>query len=309
MHAIAARRMHIVRSMPSTKTVSGLGFTAIIGSFVFAVACSPSVEMPETTCKTAKCKAAAAAAAAPASAAPQTLPAVAPPIPAVFDAGVDAAPLVTPAGAKPRVPPPNFACRDLTRCCSRIRSGIEKAACMAVAIAAKPSVCATAVIGYQILGCGHAPFQFGQNDDDGDGTPDFVDTEGDTDYSLDDYCAYYPGDEVCTSGGSSGYDSDPCMTNPNGYECTQDPWGASDPNFGYDPSYDPYGTGDPYNPGPSYDPYDPYGSGSGDPYNPDPSYNDPYDPYGSGDPYNPDPSYPPDDGSGDDGGYDDGWYW
>lgn len=169
-------------------------------------------------------------------------------------------------GGKPVLPPANLACRDLGNCCQKIKSTLERSACIGVASLAKPSTCATALIGYQIVGCGHSPFSLGSpgsHDRDGNGNPDWVDPQGDPDVSLEDYCASYPEDVDTCAGGVTGYDEDPCIANPNAYECLDDPF-AGDPDFS-----------DPSDPGDPGDPFDPFGPG--DPDDGDP---DPFDPFG-----------------------------
>ncbi|MBK6692999.1 MAG: hypothetical protein IPG50_12485 [Myxococcales bacterium] len=228
--------------------------------------------------------------------APITVYATPPTAVVAADAGAarDAAVAMKPDGGRPQVPPAQQACGDLGRCCSKIKSTIEKAACMAVAYGGKPSTCATAVIGYQLLGCGHSPFSLptggssgGTQDDDGDGTPDFVDPDSEADVTLEDYCASYPSDEVCTdvtTGGAGAYDSDPCVQFPNNFECQEpstDPF-AGDPDFVGPP--DPFGPPDPTDPFGPPDPTDPFGPPDPfDPFDPsDPS--DPGDPFGGFDP-------------------------
>lgn len=246
------------------------------------VACSPAVEPgAHVNCKkdpkNAACRGTSASVASSASAVTATtatpptgtVPVTQPPA----DAGAPRSDpgRSMPDGGKPQVPPANHACADLGRCCQKVQSSIERAACMAVVYSAKPSTCATAVIGYQFLGCGHAPLSFGSpgsntDDDDGDGTPDFVDPDSEADVTLEDYCMQYPTDEAC-DGGWSEYDNDPCLTNPSSFECSEDPFGPGDDFGDPDPTdpdppdpYDPY---DPYDPG---DPYDPYDPGDGDPW-------------------------------------------
>ncbi|MBK6696770.1 MAG: hypothetical protein IPG50_31940 [Myxococcales bacterium] len=247
-------------------------------ALVALVACSPSIEKPEYDGCSGKKKAACAAASASGSDDGGTT-LYAAPVPdaarIVVDAGSDAS-LRKPDGGRPSLPPPNFACRDLSRCCRAIRSSIERAACIAVVYKAKPSVCSTALIGYQLFGCGHQPFDIGGilpggfgsgYDNDGDGTPDFVDDNTPPPYTLDDYCAEYP--EECPAAGAATYDTG--WTDPGAPPPIDDPsyldFGPPvDPNANPDPSsfpdlgsgggsYDPFGTPDPGSGGGSYDPF------------------------------------------------------
>jgi hypothetical protein len=186
------------------------------------IACSPAVEKPQSSaCSGKKAKTPAcqpgggavldAGLVAPVPVAPATVP--------PLDAGRRdaAAPPMKPDGGRPVVPPANTACRDLGACCNRIQSTVERAACVAVVVASKPSVCATAIIGYQVLGCNHTPFSlgsFGINPDDqnGDGVPNWVDpqTPSTETYNLEDYCRDHP-EEVWSCGGS--YDA--CGLDPS----------------------------------------------------------------------------------------------
>lgn len=242
------------------KVVAGAPLV-VAALFASVIACSSSSEETPTSPR----KSASTGPATPYAQATQ-LPAPVPTAPpSSYDASVPPladAGLRSGDGGKPAIPPANLACRDLTNCCQKIKSAIERAACIGVSSLAKPSTCAAALIGYQIVGCGHSPFSLGSpaaHDKDGNGNPDWVDPQGDEDVSLEDYCADYPADVDTCGGGVNGYDNDPCIANPSSTECLDDPF-AGNPDFS--------------DPDPS-DPSDPFDPGAGDP--------EPFDPFDFGD--------------------------
>ncbi|MFO0668560.1 MAG: hypothetical protein U0235_02885 [Polyangiaceae bacterium] len=127
--------------------------TALAGSIVSftvasaVVACAPDVPQPEPRAtKTTT------VAPPPASSAETSLGALPPPVVAVPDAGAPKADAAAP--PKPNLPPANFACQDLTRCCAQVRNPIEKAGCLAI-VSQGAGVCANALIAFQVAGgCG-----------------------------------------------------------------------------------------------------------------------------------------------------------
>jgi hypothetical protein len=133
--------------------------TTVISITTFLIACSDSVEKPDTCGSNPGKKGCKKSDSTSSTANQMTGPAVAPPLPV-------APPTVPPdagrpdAGAsrpKPTVPPINAACIDLSRCCGQVRDTIEKASCVAIASQQQASLCANAMIAYQVFGgCGHS---------------------------------------------------------------------------------------------------------------------------------------------------------
>lgn len=231
-----------------------MGVVATAGLTTALVACADTVEAIDSCAKrpSAKgCKSDKASSPETTYASTTPIANTPPPPPAVPDAGAPKPPDAAVVGPKPKVPPMSSACRDLSACCAKVKDTLEKAACTAIAVQQQGSLCANAVIAYQVFGgCGHSGFSLPDifNADKSRNTSkdctylnnaciadasqcDAAYTcngvsSGGTDTTptdpcetaADPYCCYYPNDEYCFVG-----PPDPCSN-------ASDPWCCRNPN-------------------------------------------------------------------------------